>query len=162
MICPGCCNERPDDSTFCEECGAAPPSARWIWEMPDKASARKAVKVGSRLCMFVAAIDAGIGLYALNTHRTFEGYGASILVDAGLFAIVAWRLWKNSRTWAVIGVIVLVLGIVNTLREHIQFFGAGSILVFVFTLNAARGTFVLHKFNQTAEVDPETSVTPAG
>lgn len=129
----------------------------WIWRMPDKASARTAVKIGSGLCILIAADIAAFGVYALVTHRTFEGYDAWMLVDAVLFAIVAWRLWKNSRIWAVIGLILEGLEIVDKLRGHMNTFSVITILLFLGILNATRGTFVLHKYDERAfMISPST------
>jgi hypothetical protein len=125
--------------------------ASWIWRMPDRASARTAVKVGSLVCILIAADIAGFGVYALATHRTFEGYDAWVLVDAALFSIIAWRLWNNSRVWAVVGLILEGLEIVDKLQKHISTFGVITVLLFFAILNATRGTFVLHKLSRAQQ-----------
>ncbi len=116
--------------------------------MPDRASARTAVKIGSVLCILIAADIAAFGVYALIKHRAYEGYDAWVLVDAVLFAIIAWRLWNNSRIWAVIGLLLEGVEIVDKLREHANTFGVITVLLFLGILNATRGTFVLHRYDQ--------------
>src|SRR5271156_1096763 len=97
----------------------------WIWpRISDKASARKAVKDGFWACILIVALEAAIGAYAIVTHQEFGGYyDARVLVDGALFAIIAWRLWNNSRTWAVIGLILMGFEIVDKVQNKPGTFG---------------------------------------
>jgi hypothetical protein len=53
-------------------------------------------------CVFVAAASGAIGILALF-HIRVSGFDAWILIDASLFAVVAWRIWKMSRLWSALG-----------------------------------------------------------
>ncbi len=120
---------------------------KWIWPpLPDEPSARSAIKGGFWACIFIVVVNTAIGAYAFEENRKVDGYyDAWVLVDAALFAIIAWRLWKNSRTWSVIGLILWAMELVDKLRNATATFGVITILIFLAILNAARGTFVLHK-----------------
>ncbi len=123
---------------------------RWIWpRISDKASARKAVKDGFWACIFIVVVNAAIGAYAVVTHEEFgEYYDARVLGDGALFAIIAWRLWKNSRTWAVIGLILMGFEIVDKVQNKPGTFGVITVLLFLALVNATRGTFALHTYSE--------------
>ncbi len=120
----------------------------WIWPgFPDKASARKAIKVGFWVYIFIVIDNLAIGLYSLSTSESVAGhYDAWVLVDGALFAIIAWRLWKNSRVWAVIGLALWAAEIVDKLRNAPSTFGVISVLLLLAILNATRGAFAFHKY----------------
>jgi len=121
----------------------------WIWpRISDKPSARKAVEGGVWACIFIVAVEAAIGAYSIVTHQEFGGhYDARVLVDGALFAIIGWRLWRNSRTWAVIGLILMVLEIVDKLQNAVSTFGVITVFLFLAILNATRGTFALGRYS---------------
>jgi hypothetical protein len=120
---------------------------KWIWPaLPDEPSARSAIKGGFWACIFIVVANTAIGVYALEENQKVGGYyDAWALVDAALFAIIAWRLWKNSRAWSVIGLILWTLELIDKLRNATATFGVVTILLFLAFVSAARGTFVLHR-----------------
>ncbi len=121
----------------------------WIWpRISDKPSARKAVEGGVWACIFIVAVEAAIGAYSIVTHQEFGGhYDARVLVDGALFAIIGWRLWRNSRTWAVIGLVLMVLEIVDKLQNAVSTFGVITVFLFLAILDATRGTFALGRYS---------------
>ncbi len=120
----------------------------WIWpRISDKQSARNTVVGGFWACVFIVVVETGIASYALAEHqKVFGYYDGWILVDGVLFAIIAWRLWKNSRTWAVIGVLLMALENIDKIQHAAGTFNVISVILFLAILNAARGTFALHKY----------------
>jgi hypothetical protein len=130
-------------------------SLDWIWpRISDKTSARKAIKEGSVACIIIAAIDGAIGVYALAANRTFAGYDALILVDATVFAIVAWRLWKNSRPWSVVALLLMSLEVAEKLHSRPNTFSIVTVILFVAIFNATRATFALHRYNEREKLSP--------
>jgi hypothetical protein len=123
-------------------------SLGWIWpRITDNTSARNAVVGGFWACIFISVVDTVMGVYALAAHRKVFGYyDAWVLVDGALFAMVAWRLWKNARAWAVIGVLLMALEIGDKIQNAASTFNVITILLFLAILNAARGTFALHQY----------------
>lgn len=122
----------------------------WIWpRISDRASARNAIKGGFWACIFIVVVETAIGTYAIVTGQKFGGYyDARVLVDGALFAIIAWRLWRNSRAWAVIGLILMGLEIVDKIQNAASTFGVVTIFLFLAVLNATRGTFALRRYSE--------------
>jgi hypothetical protein len=119
----------------------------WIWPpISDEISARNAVKNGFWACVLIAALNAVFGVYALASHSSVAGYDAGVLVDGALFALVAWRLWRNSRTWAVIGLVLMALNIVDKLRNARGTFSVVTIVLILAIVSATRGVFALHRY----------------
>jgi len=121
--------------------------ASWIWpELRDEPTARSIILRGFWACIFIVVADVAIAFYALSESRKVAGhYDGWVLVDAALFAIIAWRMWKNSRMWSVIGVMLMVLEIIDKLQHAESTFNVITVLLFLAILHAARGTFALHK-----------------
>lgn len=153
MKCPNCGFVLPEkaDSAFSR-----------FWRIPDKKSARRAVKAGFWAYIYIFATDLVIGILSIVTHHKVGGFDAWILVDGCCFAFIAWRLWKNSPAWAVIGVIFLGFEIVVKLQHP---FNAGSVIIlllFLLALNSARGAFIFDKMQcQEARPTRATGATPA-
>ncbi len=77
---------------------------------------------------------------ATTVFVIFKLSDVSALIDAALFALIAWRIWKMSRAWAVIGLalfavekaywiyvcgpkglvmsVIILLAFVTSVREH--------------------------------------------
>ena len=86
---------------------------------------------------FIVICDTAIAVYAGSTHQNFAGvYDAWILVDAILFAVIAWRLWRKSRAWAVVGLAFMVLENVDKLKSAPSTFGVITIILSLAIVNA--------------------------
>jgi hypothetical protein len=122
---------------------------RVIWpRISDGESARRAIKDGFWAAIIVVFFDVVIAAWALAARQKFAGYyDAWILVDGVLFAIVAWRMWRNSRIWSVIGLLLMALEIEDKLRNAASTFGVVTVFLFLAFLNAARGAFAFHKYS---------------
>ncbi len=89
-----------------------------------------------------------IAIYTLRSHEKFGGYyDAWILAYGALFGVIAWRMWKNSRTWAVIGLVLVGLELVDKVQKAASTFGVITILLLVAFINAVRGAFAFHKYS---------------
>lgn len=120
---------------------------RVIWpRISDKESARTAIKDGVWAALVIVFFDVVIAVYTLTVRQKFAGhYDAWILVDGFLFAVIAWRMWRNSRAWSVIALVLMALEIEDKLRSASSTFGVVTVLLFLAFLNAVRGTFAFHR-----------------
>jgi hypothetical protein len=81
-----------------------------IWpRISDKTSATRAVRVGFWIYVLLTILNASLGIYLLVSRQRLLDYDPFlgwVFVELGvLFGIVAWRLWRNSRIWALIGIV---------------------------------------------------------
>ena len=114
----------------------------WIWpNVTDKGKARNAVRTGFYACMFIAAMDFLVAISSLMSHQKVEGYDGWTMVDGVIFAVIGWRLLKNSRTWAAIGVGLMFLEIYDKLEHATNTFGIITVILLLALVNAARGVF---------------------
>ena len=134
-------------------------SLDWIWLMPSKASAKRAIKLGVFVCGVLALVN--FTLAALLEKSSWRDYGMSlrgvVLELAVFYVIVGWRLQKNSRIFAMIGVLVTVYFYrdkFTTLSDAIL-----PSLVVLLLVNTVRATFVFHNY-ETAEKQslPQTTL----
>ncbi len=121
-------------------------SLDWIWVMPNKASARKAIRVGVFVCALLALVDFAIA--SLLSTSSWREYGSSLrgvfLELAVVYVIVGWRVQRNSRIWAVLGLLV-TLYFYRDKFTHVP----GALLPLLVTLalvNTVRATFLFHKY----------------
>jgi len=130
---------------------AKPEEMNWWWpSVSDLEGAKKAAHSGAGAAVFVAAVTALFSVLAIFGIQILPGFSALSLVDAALFAIVAWRIYKMSRAWAVVGLLLFIYERVYAFYVH----GApamGGIVVGViiwlgFT-NGVRGTFAYRKLS---------------
>jgi len=96
---------------------------------------------------------------------------STALVDAAIFSVVCWRIFKMSRAWAVAGLIIFILEKVVQISEGTIPTASGAIIVGLFVLAGfvwgVRGTFAFHKIKvaettQIVEVPSPASVPAAG
>lgn len=123
----------------------------WIWpNVSYKAVARKAVQEGVAACGFIAVVDLGVAAYAMTSHQTFRGYGAPVLVDGIVFALIGFWLWRNSRIASVLAVSVMLLEVADKLLHHAATFNIVTLILLLAIVNSVRGAFALHR-NDTPE-----------
>lgn len=132
--------------------------AMWIWpDTQDEQTARSIVLRGVWACIAIAVLTTAVALYAIASDQKVSGhYDGWALVDAALFSIIAWRMWKNSRIWSVIGVILMVMEMVDKVANAAATFNVITVLLFLAILHAARGTFALHKIRTEKAAQQET------
>lgn len=132
-------------------------SLNWIWVMPTKESARKAIRVGVFVCGVLTFVNAILA--SLLKSSSWRDYDSSLrgvaLENAVFYAIVSWRLQKNSRIFAVLGLLV-------TLYFYSDKFASfpGAILpglVVLLLVNTVRATFLSHKYEK-AEKESKISI----
>ena len=123
-------------------------NSEWWPAVSYREGARKAAREGAGAAIFVAAITGLFSVLAIFGVQILPGFSATGLVDAGLFAIVAWRVYRFSRAWAVVGLVLFVAE--RTFAFFTQGISASAgLIVGIFILlgfiHGVRGTFAYHK-----------------
>ena len=119
----------------------------WFWpEIYDRETAQDVARRGAWVALIVASLTGLLSLLSLALQTVILGIPPAALLDAVIFALVGWRIFKMSRAWAVTGMVLY-------LAETAYGFSRGRIgviaVVFLFAfLNAIRGTFAFHRYSQ--------------
>src|SRR5438046_10176292 len=94
----------------------------WWPSVETEVEAKGAAHQGAGAAVFVASVTALFSVLAMFDIRILPGFSPLSLVDAGLFAIVAWRIYRMSRAWALVG--LLEIGRASC-RERVELWGGG-------------------------------------
>ncbi len=131
----------------------------WYWPTIDgESSAEHATKSAVGVSGFIAAVTALAAILSLVYHKPILGIDGWGLADAVIFALIAWRIAKVSRAWAIIGLLMYLFEVVYKLATSPS--GALGILTIIFILtyiNAIRGTFAYQRYRkaQTSGLAPQ-------
>jgi hypothetical protein len=128
-------------------------TTNWFWPAVDTMDAAKeAAKQGA----FTAAIVSGItAIFAILSLFGVGDTSISALTDAGLFALIAFGIYRMSRVAAVVGLLLYLWGQLSQLLDTGR---TNWFLVFLFTLmfiGGIRGAFAYHKLK---ELQPEPTI----
>jgi hypothetical protein len=127
----------------------------WYWpKIQDETSAEAAVKPAVGVSAFVAAVSGLIAVLSIAYRKPILGINGWSLVDALLFVVIAWRIGKMSRAWAVVGLLMYLVEVGSS--------GALGVLTIIFILtyiNAIRGAFAYHRYRK-AESNPLAPPAP--
>lgn len=117
----------------------------WIWPaITDEQEAKKAAKSGAYGAVFVAICTGVLSLIAIATGDSFAGIDGYGLVDAFLFGIIAWRIFRFSFPWAVFGLLIyLAEAFLN--HDGQESIGAVSVIITLSLIASVRGTAFLNK-----------------
>jgi hypothetical protein len=118
---------------------------------PPIETSEKAVELmrnGSFAAAFTAIMTAGISVAAMYLGHPIMGLDGFGLVDAFLFGVVTWRIYRLSLPWAISGFLIFtgekVYGVVSNPQS-----GTAGIIVacilFFYYLNAVRGGLYLRR-----------------
>jgi len=126
----------------------------WWPDVSDLPSAQKAIRYGFWAAVFVASVTSIIALLAIYFHKPILGIDGGGLVDAILFAAIAFGIDRKSRAAAIGGLILY-------LTERLYMLATGSatsttgIMTVILTLcfvHGVRGTFAYRKLNSQQPV----------
>ncbi len=111
--------------------------------------AQKVGRQGTWAACFVAGLTALVAVAALSGILP-PGFPISgwALVDAALFGVIAWGIYRMSRVAAVAGLVVYILERIYMQSALGAKAGAGivvTILIILAFINAVRGTFAYHR-----------------
>jgi hypothetical protein len=123
--------------------------ANWAWpEIIDEDSARDAAHMAGGWAAVVAGLTAILAIVSMVGGVSIMGIRSLSLIDAALFAIVAWQTWRGSRAFAVAGLSLYSVGVLYNIVTHPPGVGVLTIIIMLALINGVRGTFGLHKFEE--------------
>jgi predicted PurR-regulated permease PerM len=100
----------------------------------------------------IASITAAFSTYTLVTQKEFTSLTAGAYVDAVLFSIIAWRIRRFSKLFAIAGVLLFIF-------EKIMQFSQGegvkglplAILILLMFVSGVRGVFAYHRYSSNKQ-----------
>src|SRR5271168_1749907 len=105
----------------------------WYWPtIEDESSAETAVKPAVGVSGFIAALTGIFAILSIVYHEPIFGLNGFSLLDSLLFVLVAWRIKKMSRTWAVIGLLLYLIEVGYNVATNRN--GAIGVIAVVFIL----------------------------
>ena len=133
----------------------------WYWPtIEDESSAEQATKAAVGVSGFIAAITALLAVLSIVYHKPVLGLDGWSLVDAAIFALIAWRISKASRFASVVGLLIYLAEVGLKLATNPS--GALGVLTIIFILtyiNAIRGAFAYRRYRK-AESSPLAPPAP--
>jgi hypothetical protein len=138
-------------------------SVKWYWpELTDLKESEKAAHEGAGVCFLVAGGTAIIAAMSVSLDKPVLGMDAWAFVDAGIFAIAGWRIWRLSRIWAVLALAMFILESVYAFAVHpLPAVFLIRVTLTLVLLSSVRGTFAYHRF-RSKESLASFSATPDG
>jgi len=124
---------------------------KWFWpDVSELESAKEAARVGMWCAVFVAGVTTIFALLAIF-GTSIMGIKGQALLDAALFAGIAYGISRYSRFAAVAGFLLYVLEKVYMLATTGSFLSVGvlGVIVALGFLNSVRGTFAYWKLGGT-------------
>lgn len=125
-------------------------SKNWWWpKITNLDEAIEVSKSGSIISLIVACITAAFATYALYSKSSILGVDAWAYFDSFLFLVIAWRIKKYSRVFAVLGTLLYICERVVLFQEQGIQAANGIVVTIMFLLmfiNGVRGVFAYHKF----------------
>ena len=121
-----------------------PSRLNWLWpSITNENEAKNAAKSGAGAALVVALLTGGIAVAAIVTGSSIAGIDGYSLADAFLFAVIAWRLFKYSFAWAVVGSILWLLEVLERLSNNPRSIGAMTVIITLGFVASVRGTSFL-------------------
>ncbi len=126
--------------------------ANAIW--PDVQSIDNAEKAchTAAICAFVVAGITGlVAGIALAGSSVIPGINGWAFLDAGIFALLGFFLWRCSRTAAVIALVLFILERIQMMASNgIAGLPLGIVFILLF-IGGVRGAFAYHRLQQAAK-----------
>jgi hypothetical protein len=120
----------------------------WWPTITDQASAIEASKAGFWAAVAVASFTAAFTTYVLVTQKEFTSLTAGAYANAVLFSIIAWRIRRYSKFFAIAGILLFIF------EKIMQFFqGEGikglplALLILLMFVSGVRGVFAYHRYS---------------
>ena len=126
---------------------------RWSWpELSSLKEAEQAARQGAGVCFVIGAITAVVAGVSLWLHKPVLGMDVWAFADAMIFALAGWRIWRLSKIWAVLALVIYVAEKVYAIEftsGPIPPAGAFISVVFALALiGSVRGTFAYSAFKK--------------
>src|SRR6202044_2986565 len=82
----------------------------WYWpQINDSKTAQDAALGGVAASLLIAAITSVAATLSIAYHKPILGLDGWSLLDAVIFAVAGWRIYRMSRIWAVVGLLMYSL-----------------------------------------------------
>jgi hypothetical protein len=131
----------------------------WWPSVETVSGAKEAAHQGAAAAVFVAVFTALFAFAALFDIHILAGFSPTALFDAAIFGVVAWRIYRMSRAWAVVGLVGFIFERAYALYERGFSASAGivvGVVILLAFINGVRGTFALHKLTASPPPDAQT------
>jgi hypothetical protein len=138
-------------------------TSRWNWIWPaitNENQAKNAAKSGAYGALFVALCTGGLSILAIATGRLYVGIDGYGLVDATLFALIAWGLFRYSFSWAVFGLLLWLAEVYLRMSSNPRTIGAGTVIIALSLVASVRGTLFLGNERKSKELGISAKDTP--
>ncbi|PWT92000.1 MAG: hypothetical protein C5B54_04280 [Acidobacteria bacterium] len=124
----------------------------WFPPVDTVEHAQKAARQGFWCAVFVSAVTAVVSLLAILVQQSILGYDGWNLIDALIFALVAWGIRGFSRFWAWIGLLLWSVGLIQKVLD--LFNGSSfrtlsfvSVIILLGLISGVRGTAAYRKLS---------------
>ena len=111
---------------------------------------------GAGMAAFSSVLTAAINITAICLKRPVLGMDGWGLIEAALFAVIAWRVYRLSTAWAVFGLALFTLekliGII--INPRLGATSVAGIIFLFFYVHAVRGGLYLRKLKKAHSVPP--------
>jgi predicted Zn finger-like uncharacterized protein len=151
--------------TWAEEGELALQKENRFWPVVD--SPEKAIKLmhgGAFAAALGCALTTAFSVAAIFLGHSVLGLDSWGLVDAALFAVIAWRIYRLSLPWAITGLVVFTVERLYTFVSDPRM-GAGLIVAFFFFLaylHSIRAGLYLRNTKMTVTAPPPPAWATAG
>lgn len=154
------------DRWLCRACGKKwrqpthPGRGNRLWPNVDTLeNAKKAAHEAAGVAIFIAAVNAIVAVLILFEVKLLNGDWWAFLISGVLAACIAWRMWKLSRAWAIVGLVwwlsEIAFTVYSGLRDSKYPQGAHmKIILLVGFIHGVRGTFAYHRLSREASPIP--------
>lgn len=138
--------------------------SNWLWPVvTNEEEAKKAAKRGAYAATLVAVLTAAVALIAIGAKGPIMGMDGWAMLDALLFALIAWKIFKLSFPWAIVG-LLLYLAEVSWRWSKVGIPNGGGVviqgLIIMALITSVRGTLFLSKDrkSKTKEISAKGAV----
>lgn len=121
---------------------------RWYWpSFGNIADTEQAANMGFWAAVFVAGVTTLIASVSVFFRHQVMGIDPLAFVDAVMFAVIAWRIRRRSRAFAIAGLVLFTIEkIFQFATQPLALTGIFmAVVLFVCFINAVRGTFAYHR-----------------
>jgi hypothetical protein len=129
-------------------------------EIDDAQTAKSVSRLGVWAAVVVCLWGTGVVTYGvLKADSNLAPYGVLAYVDAAIFAVLAWGIWRLRRAAAVIALLLFVLEqALAALRTGSMVGLVMPVVLTLFFISGVRGTFAYRKYSTASEGEaPSTS-----
>ncbi len=125
---------------------------KWYWpKLTGLKESEQAAHQGAGACLLIAVATAIMAGTSAWLDKPVLGIDAWGFADALIFAIAGWRIWRLSRIWAVLALVIYIMERVRAVSSSPKIPAGGAFISVVFTLvliGSVRGTFAYHAFRK--------------